>query len=379
MNFERSEEETMLADLADRFVADRYDIERRCAYQTHPQGFSQENWDLLAEFGLMAAPLDERDGGMNLDAGAIVALFGALGRGLVTEPLTESVLVGARLLLAGAGEDLAAAWREGLSTGTRRVALAHAEPSSRGNAAWVETRSEAGPGTVRLSGIKHCVPAGVGADAFVVSARTATSGGSDGVGFYLVPADAPGLTLTPWRMIDGSVAAHLALDGVTVPADHALSGGLALLDQVMPLADLARAAEAVGVMQRIFDETLEYLRTRSQFNTPLGRFQAIQHRMVAHYCALEQSKALLNLALVGSGDGGDPASRAHDFAHAVAGARAFISEVSLALGHDMIQFHGGMGVTDELAIGHGHKRLVLLSRWPEEPLAKLDRYAGLAA
>lgn len=373
MNFELSEEETMLAALADRFVADRYDIERRRAYQAEAAGFSSENWALLAECGLMAAPLDEADGGMNLEPGAIVALFSALGRGLVVEPLAESVLVGARLLLAGAGEALAAQWREGLASGMRRVALAHAEPAQRGNAAWVETRSQPAPGGVRLIGIKHCVPAGQGADAYLVSAREADGGA---VAFHLVPADAPGLAITPWRLIDGSVAVHLTLDGVTVPADHRLSGGLDLMQAILPLADLARAAEAVGVMQRMFDETLDYLRTRSQFNTPLGRFQAIQHRMVAHYCALEQSRALLNLALVG-GKGGD--FGATEFSRAVAGARAFISDVSLALGHDMIQFHGGMGVTDELAIGHGHKRLVLLSRWPEDPLAKLDRYAGLAA
>lgn len=372
MNFELSEEETMLAGLADRFVADRYDIERRRAYLAEAQGFSKENWDLLAECGLMAAPLAQADGGMELEPGAIVALFAALGRGLVVEPLAESVLVGARLLLAGATDSLADAWREGLASGAQRVALAHAEPGQRGNRAWVETRSQAGAEGVRLTGVKHCVPAGQGADAFLVSARANDGGtGADGIAFYLVSADAPGLTITPWRLIDGSVAVHLTLDNVVVPASHRLAGGLDLLDQIMPLADLARAAEAVGVMQRIFDETLEYLRTRSQFNTPLGRFQAIQHRMVAHYCALEQSRALLNLALVGGAE--------RDLAQAVAGARAFISDVSLSLGHDMIQFHGGMGVTDELAIGHGHKRLVLLSRWPEEPLAKLDRYAGLAA
>ena len=361
MNFDLSEEETMLEALADRFAAERYDIERRRTYQAQPYGFSQENWDMLSEFGLMAAPIAPEHGGLGLTAGAMVTLFMALGRGLVVEPLCESVLVGSRLLLMGAGESLtgqslAAQWADDLCSGRRRVALAHSERATRG----VATMAKG----MRITGEKHCVPAGLGADAYIVSAI-----GEQGVELYLVGADVPGLTVTPWRMIDGSLAALLRFDNVE--AGHRLSGGLDLLDAVMPLADLARAAEAVGVMQRIFDESLEYLRTRSQFNSPLGRFQAIQHRMVAHYAALEQSKALINSALVAEGQAG--------FAQAVHGARAFISQVSVDLGHDMIQFHGGMGVTDELSIGHGHKRLVLLSRWPEDPLAQLDRYAQEAA
>lgn len=356
MNFDLSEEETMLEALADRFAAERYDIERRRTYQAQPYGFSQENWDMLGEFGLMAAPVAPEHGGLGLTAGAMVTLFMALGRGLVVEPLCESVLVGSRLLLAGADESLAAHWADDLCSGRRRVALAHCERTTRGVAASAQG--------MRISGEKHCVPAGLGADAYIVSAV-----GDQGVELYLVPADAPGLSVTAWRMIDGSLAALLRFDNVE--ASHRLSGGLGLLDAIMPLADLARAAEAVGVMQRIFDESLEYLRTRSQFNTALGRFQAIQHRMVAHYAALEQSKALINSALVAEGQEG--------FASAVHGARAFISQVSVELGHDMIQFHGGMGVTDELSIGHGHKRLVLLSRWPEDPLAQLDRYAQEAA
>lgn len=355
MNFDLSEEEMMLEALADRFAAELYDIERRRAYQAQPHGFSQENWDMLADFGLMAAPVAPEHGGLGLTAGAMVTLFMALGRGLVVEPLCESVLVGARLLLEGADESLAGPWAEDLCAGRRRVALAHAE-RARTVAATVTD--------MRISGEKHCVPAAIGADAFIVSAAD-----EQGVGLYLVAADAPGLSITPWRMIDGSVAGLLRFDDA--PAGHRLNGGLELLDAIMPLADLARAAEAVGVMQRIFDESLEYLRTRSQFNTALGRFQAIQHRMVAHYAALEQSKALINSALVAEGQNG--------FAQAVHGARAFISQVSVELGHDMIQFHGGMGVTDELSIGHGHKRLVLLSRWPECPLAQLDRYAQEAA
>lgn len=368
MNFDPSDDDRMLADLAERFVADRYDIERRRRYLAEPVGFSGENWALLAELGLIAAPLAPEHGGMGLERGAIVALFTALGRGLVVEPLIETVLVGARLLGAGANVALAADWLADLADGTRRAVLADAEPASRGTLDFLTTTATPVAGGWQLTGSKPAVPAGVGAAGYLVTARS-----PDGAapGLWLVPADTPGVTLRPWRMIDGSAAVVLDLADVVVPGDHALGAAAPLLDQVLPLADLARAAEAVGIMQRLFDETLDHLRTRHQFNSPLGRFQAIQHRMVAHYGALEQSRALLDLALAVAGEAA--------FAKAVAGARAFISEASVALGHDMIQFHGGMGVTDDLAIGHGHKRLVLLSRWPEDPLAKLDAYAALAA
>jgi alkylation response protein AidB-like acyl-CoA dehydrogenase len=154
-----------------------------------------------------------------------------------------------------------------------------------------------------------------------------------------------------------------------VPAGNRLEGGLAALAGIEVLAALARAAEALGIMERLFADTLDYLRTRQQFGSALGGFQAIQHRMVAQYAAIEQSRALINLALVSWGQDG--------FVQAVHGARAFIADASVDLGHEMIQFHGGMGVTDELAIGGGHKRLLMLSRWPEDPLTGLDRYAGL--
>jgi len=372
VNFDLSEDERMVRDLAERFAADHYDIERRRAYLAQDIGFSAQNWALLGELGLIAAPLTPEFGGLGLHASALVTIFEALGRGFVVEPLIENVLVGARLLLGYAGAELTQAWQDGLADGSRRVALAHVEPASRGNAVWVEASAVPDGGQVRINGIKHCVPAGVGVEAYLISARRAGAASDrDGVDVYLVPATTPGITMRSWRSVDGAVAAHVECVDVIVPEANRLSGGLGALEAVMPLATLARCAEALGITQRLFDETLDYLRTRSQFNTALGKFQAIQHRMVAQYAALEQARALIHLALVREGEA--------DFAHAIDGARAFISEASVALGHEMIQFHGGMGVTDELAIGHGHKRLVMLSRWPDDAAAALDRVAGLAA
>lgn len=366
MNFDLSEDEQMLKALAERFVADRYDMDRRRAYQAGDRGYSTDNWTLLAELGLVAAPFDPEDGGAGLDATAIAVLFEALGKGLVVEPLIENVLVAGRLFAATAPAALREQWLEDVVAGRRRIALAEVEFGGRDGKSWVETRVIDDD---HLTGEKSVVPAAGGVDGFIVTARrSGAAGDAAGIGLWFVAAGTPGLTVRHWRLADGSVVASLSLDGVSaVPLD----GGPDALGANSPLASLARSAEAIGIMQRLLDETLEYLRTRQQFGVALGSFQAIQHRMATQYAALEQARALVEVAIV--------SAASTRFASAVDGARAFIAEASLTFGHEMIQFHGGMGVSDELSIGHAHKRLLVLSRWPESPGATLDRVAGIAA
>lgn len=371
MNFDLSEDEEMLKALAERFVVDHYDLDSRRAYLNEAHGFSPANWALLGELGLLAAPFDADLGGLSLDATGIATIAEALGRGLVVEPLIENILLAGRLFAATAPAALRDAWLPGVLDGSKRLAIAHAELGSRGNALWLETRAALSDGGISLSGSKPFVPAGSGVDAYIVSARTGGAASSlDEVAFYLVPADSAGLTYRSWRMADGSMAVALEFRDVLIDAGNRLEGGMAALAEIDDLVSLARSAEALGIMERLFAETQEYLRTREQFGAKLASFQAIQHRMVAQYTAIEQARALMNLALV---SWGQPA-----FHNAVLGLRAFISPASIELGHEMMQFHGGMGVSDELIIGHGHKRLLVLSRWPDDPETALDRFAGNA-
>ncbi len=371
MNLNLSEDEKMLQALAERFVQDHYDIDKRRAYLAEPNGYSPKLWSLLSDLGLIPALFTEADGGGDLDATGIAVIFEAMGRGLAVEPLAENVLLAGRLFAATADAALRDKLLSQFVDGAQRVALAHAEAKGRGGQLWVETKVETKGADHILTGEKAYVPAGAGADYFIVSARAGQSPDSpSGVSLYLVPAKSPGLTITPWRMVDGAAAASLKLDQVKVGAAHKLGGGVEAMAQAQTLANLARAAEALGIMERIFAETSDYLRTREQFGAKLSSFQALQHRMVANYLAIEQARALVNLALV--------SWNTPEFDKAVAGARAFISEASIALGHDMMQFHGGMGVTDELLIGQGHKRLLVLSRWPDDPGVALDRFAGIA-
>ncbi len=369
MNFDLSEDDEMLKALAERFVADRYDSERRRGYQAGASGFSAENWQLLGELGLIAAQFEEGDGGLGVGSVGLATVFEALGRGLVVEPLIENAAVSGGLFAACAPPALKSQWMDLLASGQARLAFAHREQAARRNLAWVETRArQNGSGTI-LNGTKSLVPAGDGVSAYIVSARVSgVPVDREGIALYLVEAATPGLRVQPWRLVDGSVAVALQLDDVVVPQTHCLGGSLDEIEAALEHGAFLQCAEALGIMERLMADTLDYLRTRTQFGASLGSFQALQHRMVAQYAALEQSRALLNLATMAREGGARQ--------RAILGAQAYIAEASVALGHEMIQMYGGMGVTDELIIGHGHKRLLMLSRWPEDAGAALDRYAA---
>lgn len=369
MNFDLSEEDEMLKALAERFVADRYDQERRRLYQQEERGFSTENWQLMGELGLIAALFDSDDGGLGIGMPGLATVAEVLGHGMVVEPLVENAGVAAGLFAALAKGTLKDEWLPGLMSGDKRIALAHRELAARHNLMWVETSVRQNGTGVFLSGAKSLVPAGDDVDAYLISARTSGKAGDrGGIGLYMVDANAPGLSIQPWRLVDGSVAVALKLDNVEVAAEYCLGGDISNIEAALERGAFLYCAEALGIMQKLHADTLEYLRTRKQFGTPLGSFQALQHRMVAQYAVLEQARGLLNLATMAT----DPAARSR----AIHGARAYISDASVTLGHEMIQMHGGMGVTDELIIGHGHKRLLFLSRWPEDAGAALDRYAA---
>jgi alkylation response protein AidB-like acyl-CoA dehydrogenase len=367
VNFDLTEDESMLKSMTERFVQDRYDTETRRAYLAESTGFSKENWALLGELGILAAALPEAAGGLDLGSTSIAVVSEALGNGMVVEPVIESAFFTAPLFFAGADDTLAEQWSEPLASGEKRVAFAHYEKGSRGGSVWIETQLRKNGSGLILNGTKPYVTAGHGADGFVVSARhTGEAGDAEGWSLYFVPADAEGLSQSTWRMADGSIAVSLSLENVSVPPEYELKDGAALLASAETRASLARSAEALGIMERLFAETLDYVRQREQFGTPIGKFQAIQHRLAAQYAEIEQARALLELAIV-SADG-------DSFAQAVAGARAFIAEAGINLGHEAIQLHGGMGITEELAIGQGHKRLLVISRWPDNAEAALDRY-----
>ena len=371
MNFELGEDQTMLKALVERFAEDAYDVERRRGYLREDLGFSARNWSLLGELGILSATAPESLGGLELGRIDLAVIHETLGHGLVVEPVLENQVVAGSLLHGEVSETLRDGWAKPVVAGEKRIALAHAEPEARGNRSHIATRATRAGDEWRIEGSKPFVVAGAGANGYLVSARhEGQTGDAQGWDFFLVPEDAPGLSSEIWPMADGSKAVSLTLDGVAVSNEMRLADGAARLAKVAPLASLARSAEMLGIMERLMADTLDYLRTREQFGQAIGSFQAIQHRMVEQYAALVQGRALLELALIADDE---------TFTEAADGARAFIAEAALALGHEAVQLHGGMGVTDELAIAWGHKRLLVLSRWPDDATSALDRFADAAA
>jgi len=364
VNFDLSEDQALLKAATERFAQAHYggDVARRRVYRSETTGFSAANWQALADLGVMALPFAAADNGLGGGAIELITVFEALGRGLVVEPILDAIIVAGGLLDCAGTPEQRGQWLPGIITGTARLALAHAETAARYNLAFVETTAEPRGDGIVLTGRKDFVVAGSGADAFIVSAR-----GGDGIGFYLVPAGAAGLERRDYRIVDGGVASDLVLHDVRLPTSVKLRGGLEALDAVVANASLAVAAETIGLMALLLDTTVDYVKTRHQFGQALSKFQVIQHRLADAYSAAEQARSMVYRAALAAPD-----------MRAAAGAKAFVAEAGLIVGHTAIQLHGGMGMTDELLVGHAHKRIVMLSHIFGDSAAALDRYLQAA-
>lgn len=363
MNFDLDDEQAMLKDLVDRFVADRYDPARRLGYVAQPNGFSPENWATLAETGLLALPLAEDVGGMGGGAVELITLAESFGRGVAVEPYLPVILMGAALLDRGGDDALRAEWLPGIAAGERFCALAHMERGGRYLPRKLDTRASGEGSATRLTGQKICVLGGPFADGLLVSARD----DADDMAVYFVVADAPGIHRDDYRLVDGSAASDLRFSDV--PAVR-LADGAAALDAVLDQARLAITAELVGLMVHMFDATVDYVKTRQQFGQPIGRFQAIQHRLADGYVLVELSRSQLYRAAA------QPAGSAQAHA-AIVGAKAYVSAAATRIAEDAVQLHGGIGTTEELMVGQAFKRALLLTRLLGDADHDLRDYARL--
>jgi alkylation response protein AidB-like acyl-CoA dehydrogenase len=343
VNFDLDENQELFKATVERFCA-ATDVAARHAARKLPGGIDRARWRELAELGLIGLAASEADGGMDgspIDC-AIVAQ--ALGRGQAMEPWLECGFLPARLL---AGTDHCAA----VLGGEAIAAFAFAEPGRRFQLDAQVVSAKGG----RLNGTKHFVLGGGAADLFIVSADAA-----DKTALFAVPATAQGVVVRPYPVADGSQAAILTL--------HDVDAGEALPAPLEPAIDAARlmaSAEITGLVQRLFDDTLDYVKTREQFEQPIGRFQVIQHRMVDAYAKVEGVQSALYRALL-------QPSAPH------AATKAHIAEQAIWVAHQAVQLHGGMGMSDELGIGHGLKRIVLLSKLFGDPASGIAQFARAA-
>ena len=352
MDFDLTDEQRLLADSVNRFVADRYgDFEKRKAYRAEPRGFADANWASMAEMGLLALPLTEDQGGFGGGPVEAMLVMEALGRGLVVEPFFATVVLGLGLLRRIGGQDELLAQ---VASGETTLAFAHQERQARHDLHDVATTARADGDAHVLDGAKGVVLNGDSADRILVSARIAgTRRDRDGIALFLLDPAAPGVTRRGYATQDGLRAAELVLEGAraTLLSDNALP----LVELVADEAIAALCAEAVGAMETLRDLTVDYLKTRQQFGRAIGEFQALQHRAADMLVATEQARSMTMYAAMMMQEP-DAAARAT----ALSAAKALVGKLADQLGKDAIQLHGGIGMTEEFKAGHYFKRLTML-------------------
>lgn len=357
MDFSFSEEQTLLRNMVQSFVQDNYDFDKRMKIVRSEEGWSRENWQQFGELGLLAAPFPEALGG--LDGGPIetMIIMEEFGRGLVSEPYIPTVVLCGGILNRHGSDGQKEAHLPSLISGETVWALAYAEAQSRYNLADVLTSAKKDGDGYVLNGAKAVVIAGPWADKLIVSARiSGNQRDRDGLGLFIVDKAASGVSTQDYPTVDGGRASEVVLENVSVGAD-ALIGeagkGFDLLDEAIDFGIGALCGEAIGQMKCLHDATVEYCKTRKQFGVPIGSFQVLQHRMVDMFMEYEQSVSMTYMVNMKLSEEGERAKSA-------SGAKVQIGKSGRFVGQQAVQLHGGMGMTEELNVGHYFKRLTMI-------------------
>jgi alkylation response protein AidB-like acyl-CoA dehydrogenase len=355
MDFNFKEEQLQFADALKRWVAKDYSFEERGKIIGSDAGVSDAAWATLAELGMTALPVPEEQGGFNGSAVDMFVVMQELGRGLVVEPYLATV-IGAEFLKLGGGH---AALLEQVAGGELKLACALGELQSRHELADIATTAVRDGDACVINGSKSVVVHGAQAGSVIVSAR---SGGAqrdhDGISLFVLPLDTAGIKVTGYRTLDGQRAADLTFTNVRAPSSAligAAGAGWDILEAATDYGAGLLCAEALGAMEAIFAATLEYLKTRTQFGAPIGKFQALQHRMADMFIHLEQARSMALLAAVRLAS-----TDADERRRAVSAAKFRVGQAMKFVGQQAVQLHGGMGVTNELPAAHHFKRLTMI-------------------
>ncbi|MCM2337276.1 acyl-CoA dehydrogenase family protein [Hydrogenophaga pseudoflava] len=378
MNFDLSEEQTMLRDAAQKFLRAEYGFDARNKIAASEPGMSREHWRRFGEFGWLGVALPEADGGFGGGIVETIQVAEALGAALVAEPYLASTVLGAQAVARAGNPAQRSTWLPGLASGELILSLAHTEVDARHDLAHVQTRATAKGGGWVLSGRKSGVLGAPWADGFVVVARTSGAVNERrGISLFLVGARTPGVQVAGYKVYDGSRAGDLRLDDVVL-GEGALLGtegeGQALLEHLIDLGIVAACADALGAMGALLRKTGEYVSTRKQFDVPIASFQVIQHRLVDMFAAVEATRSLVLMAALHA-EHLDAAVRSRT----VSAAKAAIGERARFVAQQAVQLHGGVGMTEELDIGHYFRRLTLFCNLFGSSDHHLQRFAALRA
>ena len=353
MDFDLTEEQSLLADSVNKLLAGTYSFDQRKAMRAGPGGYDRAMWQQFADLGLLALPFAESDGGLGGGATDVMLLMGAFGRALVLEPYLATVVLAGGCLRHAASEAQRAEFLPSLISGEKTYAFAHVERGARFDLTQVTSMARREGDAWVIEGAKSVVLHGASADEVIVSARLPDGG----IGLFVVESTAPGLERRGYPTQDGLRAADLRLSGVRVADDRRLQAadGLATVQRVVDEAIAALCAEAVGVMERAHEITVDYLKQRKQFGVFIGSFQALQHRAVDMLVMVEQARSMAYYATMMVSES-DPALRSA----AMSAAKVQIAHSARFVGEQAVQLNGGIGVTEECSIGHYYRRLTLL-------------------
>ncbi len=381
MSLVYSEEQQLLADTAAEFLMAKSPVtaQRKLRDEGSADGFDAALWREMVDMGWSAIPFPEALGGLEFGCKGLGAVFEQIGRNLSASPLLSSIVLGGSVIELAGSAAQQAEWMAALIGGDKRVALAVDETPRHDPAAVALRATRAGDGYV-LSGTKAFVADGVGADAFIVAARTGGQPGEQGgVSLFVVAADAPGVQVSPMKTLDSRNHATLVLSDVRVDAAALLGAegeGFAALDAALDRGRVCLAAELLGATQSLFDTTVEYLKTRVQFDVPIGSFQALQHRAAWCYAHLQLARSAVMAGLAAMDD---PALDAAARARMASLAKWKAGDAAHRISREAVQMHGGMGVTDELDVGLYLKRIRVAQASLGDGDFHVQRYGDLSA
>jgi pimeloyl-CoA dehydrogenase small subunit len=379
MDFDLTDEQRLLSDSVDRLLADTYTFEKRKTYLAEPEGWSRALWSQYAELGLLGLPFAEEHGGFGGGGIETMLVMQAFGRVLALEPyLASVVLSGTALRLAG-NKAQQSELLPLIAEGKLVVAFAHGERQARYDLSDVLTNAKPKGGGWVLDGAKSVVLHGDCADRLIVSART-TGDRNDpaGIALFLVDANANGVARRAYRLRDGMGAAEIALSGVEIGRDALLceaGAAFPVIERVVEAGIAATAAEAVGAMETMQTMTLEYLKTRQQFGRPIGDNQALQHRATEMFVALEQGRSMAILAAMTVEEPNSGMVGAAERARNIAMVKVGVGQAARFVSQNAVQLHGGIGMTEEYAVGHYFRRVMVIEHSFGDTAHHLSRLA----
>jgi len=375
MNFELSEEQKMIQQSVERFVQENYDLTSRVKISSEDPGYSQEYWTAMAELGWLGLAFSEEEGGFGGNQIDTLVLMEQFGKGLVLEPFLANIVLGGGAIKRGGSPAIKESILPNLIEGNLQVTLAYAEEQSRFDIEDVATAAREDGSNFIINGKKSMVLNAESADKIVVVTRTSGSQvDEDGISLFLVDATSKGIERENFPTVDGLRASEITFTDVEVPSGNLIGEkdrGFSILQAVVNDAILALSAEAVGAMEVLYKDTVEYTQQREQFDHPLSDFQVLQHRMVDMFMEYEQCKSLLLRATMETVQ--DPIL-AQRTVHAL---KHLIGKSGIFVGESAVQLHGGMGVTEELRIGHFFKRLLVIDSQFGNSDFHLDKFTSL--